>query len=84
MERSDENADKEEKAPVLSPMISKPALQKAEMEWNRETKTPFLPNALQNEGITRRVPKNSMMKATLNMKPVILTTPPIWWAERLS
>ena len=75
---------REEKAPVFPPMTSKPALQKAETEWNTAIHIPAAPKDLQNAGSMTSAPRSSVRNATLKTKPVILTMPPIWWALMLS
>ena len=67
---------------MLSPIKSKPALQKAEMEWNTEYHSPRpRPSSGQKRNAKISVPRPSMAKAVFKIKPVIRTIPPTWGAE---
>ena len=65
-------------------MMSKPALQNADTEWKNAIQTPCHPKCIQNTGIINSAPAISIINTRRKIKPISLTTPPIWWLERLS
>ena len=75
--RLPEKAVREEKAPVLAPMMSNPALQKADTEWKTAIQIPAAPYRPQNQGSSSSAPRSSVKKAMRNRNPVSFTMPPI-------
>ena len=69
----------------LTPIRSKPALQKADIEWNNEYHIPFHgPKSFTNTGERNIDPKASIINDENRINFVSLNTPPILWAERAS
>ena len=63
------------------PIKSKPALQKAEIEWNADIHIPLAPNCEQNAGSKATVPQISNISTAFSIKPVSRTMPPTFGAE---
>ena len=75
---------REEKG-ALTPIKSKPALQKAEMEWNTAYQRPRRnPNSFQKPGSSSSAPISSTVKTAFNIKLVSRTTPPTLGAAMAS
>ena len=72
----DENIVRDENSPEYFPIISKPALQKADIEWNIDIHTPFQPNSLQKNGIITIAPNNSKNSIPFIINFVKLAIPP--------
>ena len=63
-------------------MRSKPALQKAETEWNRLYHSPLTgPKSRMNTGASSSAPASSTSREPRSRKPVRRTMPPTWGAE---
>ena len=58
------------------PIISNPALQKADIEWKIDIHTPFQPNSLQKNGIITIAPNNSKSSIPFKINFVKLAIPP--------
>ena len=71
---------REEKG-ACTPIRSKPALQKAETEWNTAYQSPLGPMRGQKSRASTTAPAASMAKAVFRMKSVMRTMPPTWGAE---
>lgn len=64
------------------PIRSKPALQKAEMEWNMAYQTPLRkPKSRTNTGAMATAPRSSTRNTVFRINSVIRTMPPTWGAE---
>ena len=72
----DENIVKEENSPEYFPIMSNPALQKADMERKIDIHIPFHPNSLQKNGIITIAPSNSKRKIPFKINFVKLAIPP--------
>lgn len=67
-----------------SPTMSNPALQNADIEWNRLYQIPIAPNSLQNTGSMHKKPTNSAINVKIMANFVNLTIPPMFGAEMVS
>ena len=76
-----ENPVREENGPRI-PIRSKPALQKAETEWNTAYQMPLPhPNSGMKAGSSSKAPESSITKAAMMMNRVRRTIPPTWGAD---
>ena len=75
---------RDENSPRI-PIRSKPALQKAETEWNTAYQSPLAqPKSFMKVGARSTAPIPSTRKEEVRMNFISLTTPPILWADMAS